>query len=178
MSEAGERPDDPREREIPIVRLIGLIGWVVAALIVVAVPAVYYTIAIRAERESLQIETAFTAKAIQAIVFARPEMWEFETLRLLEIASSRTISDEEDERTIYDASGEIAVETKYKAPRDTRRGSSGRNDPSGISCGGRHSPASSESYPGSQYSSSSSRTRCACCIRLWRAYRRKRKRPK
>jgi PAS domain S-box-containing protein len=119
MSEAGERPDDPREREIPIVRLIGLIGWVVAALIVVAVPAVYYTIAIQAERESLQIETAFTAKAVQAIVFARPEMWEFETLRLLEIASSRTISDEEDERTIFDASGKIAVETKYKAPAES-----------------------------------------------------------
>ena len=43
-------------------------------------------------------------------------MWEFETLRLLEIASKRTVSDDEDERTVYDASGKIVVTTEYKAP--------------------------------------------------------------
>lgn len=116
MSEAGKPPVEPRERGIPIARVIGLIGWVATALIVVAIPTAYYTFAIKAERESLQVETAFTAKAIQSIIFARPEMWEFETERLLGVASNRTVRDDEDERTIYNVSGQIVVETKYKDP--------------------------------------------------------------
>jgi hypothetical protein len=116
MPEAGKPPVEPREHDIPIVRVIGIIGWVATVLIAVTTPAIYYAFAIRAERESLQIETAYTANAIQSILFARPEMWEFETVRLLEIASRPTVRDKEDERTIYDATGKIVVETKYRAP--------------------------------------------------------------
>ncbi|MHB1025885.1 MAG: two-component system sensor histidine kinase NtrB, partial [Desulfobacteria bacterium] len=119
MSEAGKPAVEPRERDIPIVRVIGIIGWVMTALIAVAIPAIYYIFSIRAERESLQIETAYTARAIRSIIFARPEMWEFETLRIMEIASARTVRGAEDERTIYDTSGNIVVETKYKAPAES-----------------------------------------------------------
>ena len=43
-------------------------------------------------------------------------MWEFETVRLLEIVSKRTVDGDEEERTIYDASGKPVVGTKHKAP--------------------------------------------------------------
>ena len=92
MPEAGKPPVEPREREIPIVRAMGIIGWVATVLIAVATPLIYYTFAIGMERESLQIETAYTAKAIQSIVFARPELWEFETVRLQEIVSKPTVA--------------------------------------------------------------------------------------
>ena len=116
MSETGKPPVEMRRHDIAIVRLIGIIGWALSVLIAVVIPVFYYTFAIRAERLTLEIETVYTAKAIQSIIFARPEMWEFETLRLLEIASKRTVTDDEDERIIYDASGKIVIETKYKAP--------------------------------------------------------------
>lgn len=121
MPEAGKPPAEvePRERVIPIVRVMGIIGWVATAVIVAATPAVYYAFAIRAERESLQIETAYTANAVQSILFARPDLWEFETIRLQEIASKPTARGDEDERTIYDATGNVAVETKYKAPAES-----------------------------------------------------------
>ena len=116
MSEAGKPPVEPRKRVMPIGRLIGIIGWVVTALIAVAIPTVYYTLAIKMEMESLRIETAYTAKEIQSIAFARPDLWVFESERILEIVSKRTVEGEEDERTIYDASGKILAETKYKVP--------------------------------------------------------------
>ncbi len=116
MSETGKPPVENRGHDVAVGRVIGNIGLVMSVLIAMATPALYYAFAIRAERLALEIETVYTAKAIQSIIFARTEMWEFETLRLLEIASKRTVDDDEDERTIYDASGKIAVETKYKAP--------------------------------------------------------------
>jgi hypothetical protein len=116
MSEATRPSVEIRRHDVAVVRVIGNIGLVMSVLIAMATPALYFSFAIRAERQALEIETAFTAKVVQSIVFARPEMWEFETLRLLEIASRRTVDDDEDERTIYDASGKIAVATKYKAP--------------------------------------------------------------
>ncbi len=121
MSKAGKPPVEMRRHDLAIVRLIGIIGWVLSVLIAVAIPALYYTFAIRAERLALKIETIYTAKAIQSIIFARPEMWEFETVRLLEIVSKRLVNDHghEDERIINDASGKTVVETKYKAPAPT-----------------------------------------------------------
>ena len=116
MPEAGKPPAEIRGHGIGIVRVIGSIGLVMSALIGMATPALYYTFAIRAERQALEIETAYTAKAVQSIIFSRPEMWEFETVRLLEIVSKRAVDDEEHERTMYGASGKIVVETKYKAP--------------------------------------------------------------
>ena len=118
-SEEGKSPVEIRGHDIAVVRVIGSIGLVMSVLIGMATPILYYTFAIRGEREALEIETAYTAKAVQSIIFSRPEMWEFETLRLLEIASARTVRGKEDERTIYDATGKIVVETKYKVPAPT-----------------------------------------------------------
>ena len=116
MSGAGKSSVEMRRQDFPVVRLLGIIGWTLTVLIAVAIPAFYYTFAIRSERAALQIETAYTAKEIQQIVFDRPELWEFETVRLLEVVSRRTVMDGEDERTIYDATGKIVIETKYKVP--------------------------------------------------------------
>ena len=116
MPEAGKPPVEIRGHDIAVVSVIGSIGLVMSALIGMATPALYYTFAIRAERQALEIETAYTAKAVQSIIFSRLEMWEFETIRLLEVASKRTVNDGEDERTLYDASGNIVIETKFKAP--------------------------------------------------------------
>jgi PAS domain S-box-containing protein len=120
MSETGKPPVEMRRHDVAIVRLIGIIGWTLSVLIAMAIPALYYTFAIRAERLALEIETSFTAQAIQSIIFARPDMWEFETVRLLEVASKRVLTghehDHEDERIIYDAAGKTVIETKYKAP--------------------------------------------------------------
>lgn len=116
MSGAGKSSVEMRRHDFPVVRLLGIIGWTLTVLIAVAIPTFYYTFAIRLEREELQVETAYTAKEIQQIVFARPDLWEFETVRLLEIVSKPTVEDDEDERAIFDATGKIVVETKYKVP--------------------------------------------------------------
>jgi len=116
MAGAGKSSVEMRRHDYPIVRLLGIIGWTLTFLIAAAIPVFYYAFAIRSERQALQIETAYTAKEIQSIIFARPDLWEFETGRLLEIVSKRTVEDKEDERTIYDATGKIVVETEYKVP--------------------------------------------------------------
>lgn len=116
MSEESKPGVEARRDGVSIVRVVGIIGLAASVLIAIGVPTLYFTFAIEAEKQALEIETAYTAKTIQSIIFARPEMWEFETLRLLEIVSKRTVDDDEDERTIYDASGKIVGKTEYKAP--------------------------------------------------------------
>ncbi|MGZ8447425.1 MAG: PAS domain S-box protein, partial [Candidatus Deferrimicrobiaceae bacterium] len=119
MSGADKSSVEKRRHDYPIVRLLGIIGWTATVLIAAAIPAFYYTFAIRSERQALQIETAYTAKEIQKIVFASPELWEFETVRLLEIVSKRTVEDDEDERAIFNATGKIVIETKSKVPAES-----------------------------------------------------------
>ena len=116
MPEAGKPPVEMRRHDIAVIRLIGIIGFSLSVMIAITIPVLYWNFAIRAERLALKIETVYTAKAIQTIIFARPDLWEFETVRLLEVVSNRTANDNEDERTISDASGKTVVETEYKAP--------------------------------------------------------------
>ena len=116
MSEEGKPSVEPRGHDNSVVRVIGSLGLVMSALIGMATPMLYYSFAIRGEERALEVETAYTATAVQSIIFAGPELWEYQTIRLLEIASKRTVGDDEDEKTIYDASGKTVVETKYKAP--------------------------------------------------------------
>ncbi len=100
-----------------VTRLLGFIGAVVSALIAIAIPFLYLFFALGAERQSLALETKFAADEIGNIVQSRPETWEYEVLRLLEIASRRKGGGAPEDRVVRNSSGDAVVETDFKAPR-------------------------------------------------------------
>ncbi len=63
------------------------------------------------------IETADLARTVEKIIQDRPDMWEFEQLRLLEIASQPSFDGGLDERTIRTAAGTVVVKTDFSAAR-------------------------------------------------------------
>ena len=96
---------------------MNLLGALAAFGIAIAIPLGYYGLSISEMRNSLTVETVFIAKSIEKTIQAQPEMWEFEYIRLLEIASQRTIAGKQGERIIRNAAGRPVVETAYRAVR-------------------------------------------------------------
>jgi signal transduction histidine kinase/CheY-like chemotaxis protein len=94
-----------------------LLGSLAAFIFAVAIPLLYVSLSVYALRESLMIETAGLAKTVEKLIQDRPDMWEFEQLRLLEIVSQPSIDGGLDERTIRTAAGTVVVKTVFSAIR-------------------------------------------------------------
>jgi signal transduction histidine kinase len=92
-----------------------MIGGVLCVLVAIAIPLIYFIVSFNGSKNSLRIETAYSAKSIEKVVQARPELWEFETVRLLEIISQPTSEAGPEQREIRNARGELIVEASYRA---------------------------------------------------------------
>ena len=93
-----------------------LIGGILCVVVAIAIPLIYFIVSFNGLKNSLRIESAYTAKSIEKSVQARPDLWEFETVRLLEIISQLTSEARRPEqREIRNARGELIVETSYRA---------------------------------------------------------------
>ena len=67
-----------------------LLGALAACIFAIAIPSWYYMLSVFEIRNSLALETAFLAKSVEKVIQTRPDMWEFESVRLLEIVSQPT----------------------------------------------------------------------------------------
>lgn len=92
---------------------MSIMGAFAACLFTVAVPSVYHAISINGTRQALTIEAASLAKSIEKIVQARPDLWEFESVRLKEVISQSALQGGEDEREIRNAAGRLVVKTDF-----------------------------------------------------------------
>lgn len=92
-----------------------LIGGILCVVVAIAIPLIYFIVSFNGSKNSLRIETAYIAKSIEKIVQSRPELWEFETVRLLEIISQPTSKAGSEQREIRNARGELIVEASYRA---------------------------------------------------------------
>ena len=86
-----------------------LLGALAASIFAIAIPFWYYALSVSEIRDSLTIETAFLAKSLEQVIQARPDMWEFETVRLQEIISQPTIKGNLRERVIRNAAGTVVA---------------------------------------------------------------------
>jgi hypothetical protein len=97
--------------------LILFIGWILSTVIAVSVPALYFTVARYGMKKALLIETSYIAKRVELSIQVRPDLWEFETIRLLETLSQPSSANLPEQRDLSNASGEILVKTEYRADR-------------------------------------------------------------
>jgi diguanylate cyclase (GGDEF)-like protein/PAS domain S-box-containing protein len=88
-----------------------LLGALVACIFAIALPFWYYLFSVSEIRDSLTIETIFIAKSVEKIIQARPDMWEFENVRLHEIVSQPTIDGKRRERVVRNAAGNVVART-------------------------------------------------------------------
>jgi diguanylate cyclase (GGDEF)-like protein/PAS domain S-box-containing protein len=86
-----------------------LLGALVACIFAIALPFWYYLFSVSEIRDSLTIETTFIAKSVEKIIQARPDMWEFESVRLHEIVSQPTIDGKRRERVVRNAAGNVVA---------------------------------------------------------------------
>jgi len=85
-----------------ITKLLSALGAFFAFVFAIAIPSIYFASSINAARQTLTIEAAFLARSIENIINDRPEMWEFESVRLKEIISKPLI---------YKAAQEVEIRT-------------------------------------------------------------------
>ncbi|MBU1965380.1 MAG: hypothetical protein KKD24_06155, partial [Proteobacteria bacterium] len=88
-----------------------LLGALMAYLFAIAIPFWYYVFSVSEIRNSLAIETAFLAKSVEKVIQTRPDIWEFESLRLQETISQPTLEGNLRERVIRTAAGTVVAKT-------------------------------------------------------------------
>ena len=98
-------------------KVMSILGAFTACVFAIAIPSMYYVISINGAQRTLTLETAFLAKSIEKIIQARPDMWEYESVRLKELISQPSINGEEDEREIRTAAGNLVAKTDFTETR-------------------------------------------------------------
>lgn len=98
---------------------MSVIGVVTASVIAVTIPSAYYIIKLAEINQVHNLEASFLAKNIESIIQARPDMWEYESIRLKEILSRPSISTEEDEREVRTEAGKLISKNDYTAVTPT-----------------------------------------------------------
>jgi PAS domain S-box-containing protein len=99
---------------IPVVKFLKVVGITLAFTAGFIIPALFASVTFYNTRNSLIGETAHVAREIEANIHSRPEMWQYETLRLKEIISQPLISGEPVERDLKNSDGISLVATDYR----------------------------------------------------------------
>jgi len=97
------------------IKVIKSMGLVLALAVSLLIPAFYSFSVYHEFRTALKTESTYVARNIESIIQNRPDLWEFETLRLKEITSVPSVSGEPAEREIVNRDAKIIVTTEYKA---------------------------------------------------------------
>jgi PAS domain S-box-containing protein len=102
-----------------IPKRIRLLGILAASIFTIIMPGIYIAISIISIHENLETEATLTARSIGKIVQSRPELWEFEIVRLKELISDSSLHEEAHEEEIRTASGsgKLVIKTETTIPR-------------------------------------------------------------
>jgi diguanylate cyclase (GGDEF)-like protein/PAS domain S-box-containing protein len=101
----------PLQSKAPATRIMKLLGALVACIFAITIPFWYYALSVSEIRDFLTIETAFLAKSVERVIQNRPDMWEFESVRLQEIISQPAIDGNLRERVIRTVAGTVVEKT-------------------------------------------------------------------
>ena len=103
-------------------RVVGSLAGIVAALVALSLPSVYFAIAYESADAALEAEAAAVSRAVDQIVNDNPDMWEFETVRIRGLLEERFGRRQNDDRRVLDREGNLVAEisTRPPAPRIVR----------------------------------------------------------
>ena len=104
-----------------VLRQLNRLALVAAIVVTLLIPSLYVTLSIRATHTSLGLETAQTARALERIVMDRPELWDYETLRIQELIDKPILTGEPEDRRALALQGRELARTDFRAPWPTLR---------------------------------------------------------
>jgi diguanylate cyclase (GGDEF)-like protein/PAS domain S-box-containing protein len=103
----------PLQSQSSITRVMNLLGAFAATVFAVAIPLLYYLVSINETHYSLTMEVTSLSKSIEKIIQSRPDMWEYEVVRLQEIVSQPSLIGKRSEKEIRTAAGRLVAKTDY-----------------------------------------------------------------
>ena len=96
---------------------MSLLGAFAAGVLAISIPSVYYAISINGVESVTKTEAAFLARSIGKIIQARPDLWEFESVRLKELISRPSFHGVAHEGEIRTAAGKLVIKTESSEKR-------------------------------------------------------------
>lgn len=96
-----------------ITQIMSILGAFAACVFALSTPIAYYAISISEMRQSLTSEAEFLAKSLEKLIQSRPNLWEFESIRLMEIISKPLTSGKEHEVEIRNVKGTLVAKTDF-----------------------------------------------------------------
>jgi PAS domain S-box-containing protein len=103
--------------KISSIKIIRALGAFFAIVFSIAIPSIYLATTIIAAKQVLTVEAAFFARSIGKIIQNRPDLWEFESVRLKEIISKPLFHAAAHEGEIRAATGKLVIKTDFTKVR-------------------------------------------------------------
>jgi hypothetical protein len=97
-------------------RVIGCLAGIIAVVGALGLPTVYFAVGYRAMGSALEMEAKVYSREMNGIVAANPDMWEFETVRIMGVLERRLGEGEGDSRRILDGGGNQIAATVEPVP--------------------------------------------------------------
>ena len=100
-----------------IARVMTVTAGIVALLLVIGLPVVYFTISYEYMRGSLEARAEVDARHVEKLVLANPNMWMYEQVRLAELLERRSAKGIPEARRILAMGGQLVAESADPLPR-------------------------------------------------------------
>jgi hypothetical protein len=110
-------PRGQSQQKASTTKIMSILGAFAASVFAIALPGFYCFISITELQQTHKVEVASLAKAIEKIIQARPDLWEYETIRLKDVISQPSIWGEMDEREISSAAGKLIAKNDFTEAR-------------------------------------------------------------
>ncbi|MGZ8429622.1 MAG: hybrid sensor histidine kinase/response regulator, partial [Candidatus Deferrimicrobiaceae bacterium] len=98
-------------------RIIGWLAGIVAVVTALGMPAVYFAIGYNSMASALRAEAQACSRELGRIASENPDMWEFETVRIMGLLEQRFEEQVGDSRRVLDSGGNVIAATIEPVPR-------------------------------------------------------------
>lgn len=105
------------EPKSSVTRILRALGAFCAIIFAIAIPSIFFATSTIGLQQALTAEAAYIARSIGKIVQSRPNLWEFESVRMKEILSVPLIQNESHEGEIRTADGKLVIKTEFTEKR-------------------------------------------------------------
>lgn len=98
-----------------VVRSLNRLGFFAAAFLTLAVPLGYAAFTLQGTQGSLALENLHVARSLERIVMDRPDLWEFETLRIQDLVDRPTLNGDPEDRSVQTLEGKVLSQSGFHA---------------------------------------------------------------
>jgi len=106
---------EPQDRDLS--RVIGWLAGIVAVVAALGLPSIHFAIGYNAVESALRTEAEACSREMNRIAGANPDMWEFETVRIMSLLEQRFEEQAGDSRRVLDNAGNVVAATVESVPR-------------------------------------------------------------